>query len=162
MTDLTYLADVPAVLLYIEDQLKQRGYYLTGAYDVDWATYVYELHKPGAEVFVKSSISYTTLRQAVGEYGVIFADSLIDKMIEEFESRSRPSHPVQSTQLEKSNEQKLVDLCFELVLTATQDKKFCKKSNEEKAAWVADQLRKCGFDTKPVGCSWGVLKNTYE
>lgn len=59
---------------------------------------------------------------------------------------------------EKSNEQELVDICFELVLVATQNKKFCKKSNEEKAAWVARQLRLCGFDTEPMGASWGVLK----
>lgn len=58
---------------------------------------------------------------------------------------------------EKSNEQKLIDICFELVLVATQNKKFCKKSNEEKAAWVARQLRLCGFDTEPMGASWGVL-----
>lgn len=27
------------------------------------------------------------------------------------------------------------------------------------AEWVADQLRKCGFDTAPCGASWGVLKH---
>ena len=58
---------------------------------------------------------------------------------------------------ERSDEQKLIDICFELVLVATQNKKFCKKSNEEKAAWVARQLRLCGFDTEPMGASWGVL-----
>ena len=58
---------------------------------------------------------------------------------------------------ERSDEQKLIDICFELVLVATQNKKFCKKSNEEKAAWVARQLRLCGFETEPMGASWGVL-----
>lgn len=58
---------------------------------------------------------------------------------------------------ERSDEQKLVDICFELVLVATQNKKFCKKSDEEKAAWVARQLRLCGFETEPMGASWGVL-----
>ena len=32
------------------------------------------------------------------------------------------------------------------------------KSNEEIAAWVALQLRECGFETTPVGASWGVLE----
>ena len=58
---------------------------------------------------------------------------------------------------EREDKQKLIDICFELVLVATQNKKFCKKSNEEKAAWVARQLRLCGFDTEPMGASWGVL-----
>lgn len=56
--------------------------------------------------------------------------------------------------------QKLVDIAFDLVLTATSDKKFCKKDNPEKAEWVARQLRLCGFDTFPVGMCWGVLKKT--
>lgn len=59
----------------------------------------------------------------------------------------------------ESNEQKLVNICFELVLVATADKVFCEKTNEEKAKWVADQLRGCGFDTHPRGASWGVLHN---
>ena len=59
--------------------------------------------------------------------------------------------------VDKLNQQKLVDICFELVLVATSNKKFCKKSDEEKAAWVARQLRLCGFETEPMGASWGVL-----
>lgn len=58
--------------------------------------------------------------------------------------------------------QKLIDICFECVLVAT-DSKYCykiknAKSNEIKAEWVARQLRGCGFDTEPMGSSWGVLK----
>lgn len=53
--------------------------------------------------------------------------------------------------------QKLVDLCFDLVLTATSDHVFCAKSGEEKAQWVADKLKECGFSTTPVGSSWGYL-----
>jgi hypothetical protein len=64
------------------------------------------------------------------------------------------------TQLER--EQKLVDICFELVLVATDPE--CKKSfdsstQEQRAAWVAEQLRGCGFNTSPSGFSWGVLEN---
>ena len=58
-----------------------------------------------------------------------------------------------------SNEQKLIDLIFEIALTIS-DKNFPLRnlSNEEKGRWIADQLRKSGFDTNPVGASWGVLK----
>lgn len=63
-------------------------------------------------------------------------------------------------------EQKLVDLCFQIALMISTPGKdrgdipydLTKLSTPEKAAWVADQLRACGFDTKPVGSSWGVLK----
>jgi hypothetical protein len=65
----------------------------------------------------------------------------------------------------RSREQKLVDLCFEIALTISSTgtdragKKITlyKKSNEEKAEWVARQLRLCGFDTQRRGMSWGVL-----
>ncbi len=60
-----------------------------------------------------------------------------------------------------AREQKLVDVLFQCVLTVTDPthaKAFAKKTSEERAAWVAAQLRACGFDTKPVGASWGVLK----
>lgn len=67
-----------------------------------------------------------------------------------------------------NREQQLVDLCFQLVLTITNDgpdrsdvsghaTAFAKKTNAEKAEWVARQLRLCGFDTRPIGLSWGVL-----
>ncbi len=56
-----------------------------------------------------------------------------------------------------NNDQELIDICFELVLHSRDDR-LQNKSTEEVAAWVADQLRKCGFDTKPIGASWGVLK----
>lgn len=60
----------------------------------------------------------------------------------------------------RGQEQKLIDICFELVLTATHPNHrhdFWKKTRDEKAAWVAEQLRGCGFDTTPCGASWGVL-----
>lgn len=63
-------------------------------------------------------------------------------------------------------EQKLVDLCFQIALMISTPGKdrggipydLTKLSASEKAAWVAKQLRACGFDTEPVGSSWGVLK----
>lgn len=58
-------------------------------------------------------------------------------------------------------EQKLIDLCFQLILFATSDHcsfEFKNKPNPEKAQWVANQLKRCGFNTVPVGYSWGILK----
>jgi hypothetical protein len=57
-------------------------------------------------------------------------------------------------------EQKLVDICFSCVLTVLDHyhvEKFVKMSTTERAEWVAKQLRGCGFNTKPVGASWGAL-----
>jgi len=58
-------------------------------------------------------------------------------------------------------EQKLIDILFSCVLTISDPEHagaFSKKTKEERAAWVAEQLRGCGFDTSPVGASWGVLR----
>lgn len=60
-----------------------------------------------------------------------------------------------------SREQKLIDITFQLVLTATSPRHeefFKNKSQEEIAAWVTEQLKGCGFCTDPVGSSWGYLK----
>ena len=52
-------------------------------------------------------------------------------------------------------EQKLVDIMFEVAqLSATH---FHYKSREEHMAWVAKQLKECGFETTPCGMSWGML-----
>lgn len=59
--------------------------------------------------------------------------------------------------MKKSNDQKLIDLMFALVLVATDDPIFCKKPRGERMAWVANNLRERGFDTHPIGMSWGVL-----
>jgi hypothetical protein len=64
-----------------------------------------------------------------------------------------------------NREQKLVDLCFEISLmlsTPGVDRDgtpydMTKWSIGEKADWIAIQLKSCGFETKPVGSSWGVL-----
>ena len=58
-------------------------------------------------------------------------------------------------------EQKLVDICFEILFTVTADYYykgwFSDRTIEERAEWVARMLRNNGFDTEPCGCSWGVL-----
>lgn len=54
-------------------------------------------------------------------------------------------------------EQKLARIAFQLVLAATDDPVFCRRSTEQKAAWVAGQLKDCGFPTSPCGANWGRL-----
>ena len=58
----------------------------------------------------------------------------------------------------KSNEQKLIYIIFEIGLMIHNNEWFNEKSNEEVAEWIRKQLKICGFDTKPIGSSWGVLK----
>jgi hypothetical protein len=59
----------------------------------------------------------------------------------------------------ESEKQKLIDLMFNMVITSTNDPVFCKKPRGERMAWVANNLRSMGYDTHPVGMSWGVLVN---
>ena len=64
--------------------------------------------------------------------------------------------------MNQSKEQQLVDICFQLISTSWMEpktrRKFVKMGHEKRMEWVAKQLRLCGFDTEPCGCSWGVLK----
>jgi hypothetical protein len=62
--------------------------------------------------------------------------------------------------MERSNEQRLIDISFDLVLTfrSHYNSYFKDKSQEEVAKWVAANLDLCGFPTEPVGSSWGILK----
>ena len=56
-------------------------------------------------------------------------------------------------------EQKLVDLIFEIGIKAAGWQ--CHRDvieKEQLAEWIADVLRQSGFDTTPMGMSWGVLK----
>ena len=57
----------------------------------------------------------------------------------------------------ENREQNLIDLMFNMVLVATNDPIFCKRPRGERMAWVANNLRDLGFDTHPIGMSWGVL-----
>lgn len=64
-------------------------------------------------------------------------------------------------------EQKLIDLCFSIgfLISSPFEGRDGKKedlrdlSQEKEAEWIAEQLRGCGFDTEPIGSSWGVLKD---
>lgn len=62
--------------------------------------------------------------------------------------------------VERSKEQKLIDIMFEVSLCVNDwTKRDPKITYEQINTWVANQLRQCGFDTFPCGASWGVLKN---
>jgi hypothetical protein len=56
----------------------------------------------------------------------------------------------------RSKEQDLIDIMFQVALVSAEY--MHNKSREEIAAWVATQLRECGYDTEPIGASWGLLK----
>ena len=55
----------------------------------------------------------------------------------------------------KEEVQKLIDIIFE---TNSFSKEIYFDSITSHMYWVAKQLRDHGFDTEPIGSSWGVLK----
>lgn len=62
----------------------------------------------------------------------------------------------------KSREQELVDIMFQVaqfssLYWSAKDKTEYYSKQEEHMKWVAEQLKGCGFETKPMGSSWGVL-----
>lgn len=58
-----------------------------------------------------------------------------------------------------NNDQQLIDIMFQVVMTMHQNPWFIGKSQEEEVAeWLRGQLKNCGFETEPCGASWGVLK----
>ena len=56
------------------------------------------------------------------------------------------------------NEQKLIDIMFQIGLMIHNNSYFKNKTNEEVCAWIRSQLEQCGFETMPLGSSWGILK----
>ena len=58
----------------------------------------------------------------------------------------------------KNREQKLVDIMFQVGLMLSSPLyKMRNLPEEEKAAWIIEQLEVCGFPTYPCGMSWGIL-----
>ena len=55
----------------------------------------------------------------------------------------------------KTDEQKLVDIMFEIAFTSA--KYMHDRSHEEIAEWVRQNLADCGFPTTPIGSCWGTL-----
>ena len=59
----------------------------------------------------------------------------------------------------QSEKQKLIDICFACSIAINNHAAVNgPQTNRQVAEWVALQLRDCGFETKPLGMSWGVLK----
>ena len=56
-----------------------------------------------------------------------------------------------------SNEQKLIDIMFQIGLMIHNHPYFKDLSNEQVCEWIRTELNECGFPVKPVGSSWGVL-----
>lgn len=56
-------------------------------------------------------------------------------------------------------EQKLIDICFQIGITIHHHNSLKVMSKEKLTGWIAEQLKECGFPTKPVGMSWGVLQD---
>lgn len=56
-------------------------------------------------------------------------------------------------------EQKLVDIMYQVAIMIHDNESFKGMNVEEIAEWVSHQLKSCGFDVKPVGASWGVLRS---
>jgi hypothetical protein len=60
-----------------------------------------------------------------------------------------------------SNTQKLIDIAFEIALTMKQNIEWVEKSSDEEIAqWVSKQLSQCGYQTIPLGASYGILKKS--
>jgi hypothetical protein len=132
---------------------------------IRWETHVVS---PGTDTVLTSEVGYhtVTVEDSVirPEFDLIFKSGMYSPYLpliatdpidtETFLNRG----PAGGCHRINRDQQKLIDLCFELVLTATGDPIFCAKTVEEKAIWVVEKLRNGGFDTTPVGASWGVLK----
>jgi hypothetical protein len=57
-----------------------------------------------------------------------------------------------------NREQQLIDITFQIALTVWKHSDwFESKTKEEVCSWVSKQLKECGFNTIPIGSSWGVL-----
>jgi hypothetical protein len=53
--------------------------------------------------------------------------------------------------------QRLMDVWFSIMATRHSSPYLEKASLATVQIWAAEQLRNCGWDTKPMGLSWGVL-----
>jgi len=60
----------------------------------------------------------------------------------------------------RTENQKLIDIMFQIAMVLHSGCNTWAKdwSDENIAEWIRDQLKICGFDTVPMGASWGVLK----
>jgi|31_taG_2_1085359.scaffolds.fasta_scaffold66715_2 hypothetical protein len=57
-----------------------------------------------------------------------------------------------------NNTQKLVDIVFQIALTMKNNNDWVEKSTEDEIIkWVSEQLSTCGYCTRPIGSSFGLL-----
>lgn len=56
------------------------------------------------------------------------------------------------------NEQKLIDIMFQVSFMIHEDEHIQQKSREGLTDWIRLQLKECGFITQPEGASWARLK----
>ena len=64
--------------------------------------------------------------------------------------------------MSKTNEQKLIDIIFQVAQISSlhwNSDNYYGDHQEKHMEWVAQQLKGRGFETKPIGMSWGVLIN---
>jgi hypothetical protein len=64
--------------------------------------------------------------------------------------------------VERSREQQLIDILFQIAILTKENKVLQKMDREEYGKWARKQLRGCGFDTFPCGSSWAVLNTGDE
>lgn len=57
----------------------------------------------------------------------------------------------------RSEEQKILDIMMDCIMTTRHSSWFEGKTNEEVAEWVRLQLSQCGIETVPMGMSWAVI-----
>jgi hypothetical protein len=60
--------------------------------------------------------------------------------------------------MNSEREQTLIDAMFEIAMRAHE---LAQLDRDDRAKWVAGNLRDLGFDTEPRGMSWGVLKDSH-
>lgn len=58
----------------------------------------------------------------------------------------------------KKEQQELINILFQIASATKIEPSIKKMKYPQYMEWVAEQLRKCGYDTAPCGMSWGILK----
>ena len=99
-------------------------------------------------------IKRETVRQSIQK-----EEGNIEERIREMPQPDTPVFPDGRCAPKDDRLQKLVDICFALVLTTQKVRNaMAIMTQDELMTWVSYQLKACGFPTKPRGASWGVLE----
>lgn len=87
----------------------------------------------------------------------------LEKVFEEFRERLLETEELKEM-VDYVKQQELIDILFAIVMTMHDSAVSMSRnwvadmSRAQIAAWAADQLRAAGYNTHPMGQSWGVLK----